>query len=260
MKKAASTLVLCCFSFTLALAQPHPRDSVIIESKTIAPGVGTTQAPAAFVRVYITNKDSIASLTLPLLTKSVTGGAYMTLSHPRTETGEGVANFLTSTLSWARFFNGNRYNSSSPDTFLLAALFDIANPAATQEPPNLARKPFLDIKFDSVWANAGTVCIDSALTLNGVVRKDVSFVDRKGNAIKPNFVKGTITVQPEELPCAAARLDLKENNVLEMADVVLLMNCAFLGKGNCKGTYTAADVVALLNAIFSGIPLPPGTC
>ncbi|MCI0406913.1 MAG: hypothetical protein L0Z48_07145 [candidate division Zixibacteria bacterium] len=56
-----------------ALAQPDARDSVILESKTVAPGTGQ---PYTTVTVYITNKDSLLFMTLPLIKKSTSGGAY----------------------------------------------------------------------------------------------------------------------------------------------------------------------------------------
>jgi hypothetical protein len=63
----------------------------------------------------------------------------------------------------------------------------------------------------------------------------------------------------EELPCGAARLDARDDKVLNVLDVVELMNCAFKGTEKCKATYSAADVVILINAVFLGAP-PPPTC
>jgi len=68
MRKFAFILAIGCFFafclFSPAFAVPDPRDSVILESKTIAPGVGS---PAAVVGVFITNKDSLSNVTLALV-------------------------------------------------------------------------------------------------------------------------------------------------------------------------------------------------
>jgi len=65
-------------------------------------------------------------------------------------------------------------------------------------------------------------------------------------------------------PCPA-RGDLNEDEVLTAADVVLMLNCAFLGIGmcdldltdvNCSGDITPADVVLLLNMAFLGTSPP----
>lgn len=168
---------------------PSPGDSVIIESKTVNVGTGT---PAAVVRVFITNKDTLTAFTLALVERSLSGGAYMTLSHPRNY--DGVVTPLTETLQFyieSKIFNGNGYNSSSPDTFAVAGFFDPLD-ITSLEPPNWTRKAFLEIKFDTVTAGpaGGAVEFDNAWIRNYAT----SFVDQRPEDIKPNFVKGTITV------------------------------------------------------------------
>jgi hypothetical protein len=69
MKRFAVGLTLglgyCLFAALSSSAQtPDPRDSVIIESKTVYPGNGPA---AAYVKVYITNKDTLAGYTLCLV-------------------------------------------------------------------------------------------------------------------------------------------------------------------------------------------------
>lgn len=71
---------------------PSPGDSIIIESKTLTVSTGV---PAAVVRVFITNKDTLTAYTLALVERSRSGGAYMTLSHPRNF--DGVVTPLTGT-------------------------------------------------------------------------------------------------------------------------------------------------------------------
>jgi|GEM_PF-5900932 len=170
---------------SLAYAQPDPRDSIILESKTVSPGVGS---PATSVRVWITNKDTLGAVSLLLQEKSLSGDAYMTLSWPRSFSG--VVTTLTTTLTNYQTFFGGKYNSSSPDSFSLAGLFDPQNKLATIEPPNTSRKAFWEIKFDSVRSNAGQIELDTAR----IFENYSSFAGYKGTNVKVNFVKGIITV------------------------------------------------------------------
>ncbi|MCI0405440.1 MAG: hypothetical protein L0Z48_08820 [candidate division Zixibacteria bacterium] len=167
---------------------PSPGDSIIIESKTLNVSTG---APAAVVRVFITNKDTLTAYSLALVEWSRSGGAYMTLSRPRNF--DGVVTPLTNSLQFSitKTFNGNGYNSSSPDTFAVAGFFDPQD-VTSLEPPNWTRKAFLEIKFDTVSAGpaGGTVEFDNAW-----IRSYASgFVDRRPEDIKPNFLKGTINI------------------------------------------------------------------
>jgi len=155
-------LLLVVFLFVAAgrvSAQPDLQDSIILESKIVGPIAGASGSGVVRMRVSITNKDSLTYMVLPLIERSLSGGAYMILSRPRSFSG--VVAPLTETL---RFFSGTsfRYNSSSPDTFLLAAGFDGVDPA-TIEAPNQTRKAVWDIKFDTVTKvdPVGTVEFDS---------------------------------------------------------------------------------------------------
>jgi len=65
--------------------------------------------------------------------------------------------------------------------------------------------------------------------------------------------------------CAAAKGDMNATGDFTPADVVLMLNCAFLGSGtcdlcftdvNCSADLTPADVVLELNKVFLGSPLP----
>ena len=68
-----------------------------------------------------------------------------------------------------------------------------------------------------------------------------------------------------EATCAVAKGDMDCDGGLTAADVVLLLNCVFLGSGscflsivdgNCSGDLTAADVVLELYAVFQQRPFP----
>ncbi len=174
-------------------AVPSPGDSIIIESKSL---VVNTGAPAAVVRVFITNKDTLTAYSLALVERSRAGGTYMTLSHPRNF--DGVVTPLTSSLQFSisKVFNGNGYNSTSPDTFVVAGFFDPTD-VTTLEPPNWTRKAFLELKFDTVSAGpaGGTVEFEpTAIRPGGYSYVYPGFVDLSPNDIKPNFLKGTINI------------------------------------------------------------------
>lgn len=242
--KLPITLAIAFLFFSGAFAAPDPQDSIIIESKTIQPAVG---APAAVVRVYITNRDSIANLTVPLVQRSLTGGAYMTLARPRTFTG--VIQPLTATLHAWTWFNGSKYNSVSPDTFLIAGMFDTS--PETIEPPNAARKAIWEIKFDTVWSNAGTMEFDSVKFFGN----HTVFVDPQAHEKLANFVKRIITVASPP-PCG----DVNGDGQLTTYDLVQALNCVFFGVGNCGRISTPSGLIRLLNAAFRESADPPLPC
>ncbi len=63
MKTLLAGLIL--LGATIASATPDPRDSIIIESKTVFPEAGPCQSAVLKVRVWITNKDSVSMIILP---------------------------------------------------------------------------------------------------------------------------------------------------------------------------------------------------
>ena len=200
MRKAV-LLTLGVFLWTQAilLAQPDPRDSIIIESKKSAPGAypgaATDTAAYLYLKVFITNRDSLTSMTLALVERSTSGGAYAILGRPRTF--KGVASRLTTTLGGSLVLNagtgtGNGYNSASPDSFLIAAVYDNLDPA-NFEPPNAVRKAFWEIKFDSVLNKPGTFELDA-----GRVVQPSGFTNMVPKDLPVNFVKGVVTVARKE--------------------------------------------------------------
>ncbi|MGH8003488.1 MAG: hypothetical protein ACRECJ_02030, partial [Limisphaerales bacterium] len=86
--------------------------------------------------------------------------------------------------------NMARYNSTSPDSFLVAAGFDPSDPT-TIEPPNAARKPVWELKFDTVSSQAqvGTVEFDS-----GRVTLSIQFTNTEPSDLQVNFVKSIYQV------------------------------------------------------------------
>ena len=93
-------------------------------------------------------------------------------------------------------------------------------------------------------------------------------VDRIGNV----YLAGTdsknthdfVTIKYSPLPILKGDLNL--DGVLTLADIVLILNCAFLGELppaapsacdiNCDGLLTSADVVILLRMFYLGVPAP----
>ena len=254
-----TALALLLFSSAAFSQPPDPRDSIILESKTVAPGAhpgpSTDTAAYLYVRVFITNKDSLVYMTLPILTTSTSGGAYTTLARPRSFLG--VVQPLTNTLRYFPNTYFASYNSSSPDHFAVGAGYDPENPA-TIEPPNDSRKAVWELKFDTVWATAGTFELDSIYY--GFER--IGFINTAIQDVKVSFVRSTITVPPPP------KGDLNWDLALTAADVVLILNCVFcsdcpsppVGAGacdlNCDGLRTPADVVLELNAVFLSRPFP----
>ncbi|MGH8005282.1 MAG: hypothetical protein ACRECJ_11230, partial [Limisphaerales bacterium] len=128
--KSFCLVMLAALTAATAFAQPNVQDSVILESKTVQPGTGH---PYMTVKVFITNKDSLARLTVVIQSISTSGGAYATVTNPRTF--PSVVTPLVNTLKFDYASGFGRYHSNSPDTFLLSAGRDPADPN-TIEPPN----------------------------------------------------------------------------------------------------------------------------
>lgn len=195
----ASTLVS-------AFAQaPDPRDSVLIESKSTSPGFGGSGDTSAYLylRVFITNKDSLGAILLSLEEKSVVGGGYGTLGRPRIF--DGVVSRLTPTLGAVNRFSGGRYNSISPDTFVLLGC--ASSDLATVEPPNAIRKSLWEIKFDTVFSS----CCGNQFVLDSAnISPDTSirFVDIRGFNNSVNFIKSIISSGGDSFPDFVDEKDL----------------------------------------------------
>jgi hypothetical protein len=117
------------------------------------------------------------------------------------------------------------------------------------------RKAVWELKFDTVWAAAGTFEIDSV----GLGVQYVSFTNTVPQDVPVNFVKSVIMVAP--------RGDFNLDLALTAADVTLILNCVFCSDCspppagttacdlNCDGMVAPADVVLELYAVFSGRPI-----
>ncbi len=191
---AILTLLLVVFAAGAALAQVDPRDSVILESKTV--DTSLTGAPAFFFNVYITNKDSLAYFTLSLRESTINGSAYALLNR----TGGGLLTFNSivtpldpNTLRWFTAANAPGYNDSSPDRFLVGGGFDPSDPA-TVEPPNAARKAIWQLKFrhsSSGIDSMGVIRFDSITTTLATLF--TSYANPPTDLV-PNFEPGLLTI------------------------------------------------------------------
>ena len=190
MKILALCFLILAFG-TAVFAQPDPRDSIILESKTVKAGAhsgGSTDTAAyVYLKVYITNKDTLTAISLSVQEYSTSGGAYMTLGRPRNF--NGTVSRLTNTLNGSLVFFGARYHSNSPDSFFVAGVFDPLVPS-THEPPNAVRKAFWEFKFDTVISYTGTLEIDTVRTTSST-----GFTNTVPRDVPVNFVKSRVEVR-----------------------------------------------------------------
>jgi hypothetical protein len=184
-------LFLIIFLFAAAGAQVDPRDSVILESKSVAPSTNPPDG-AALMRVWITNKDTISEFQLSLEETSLSGGAYLTLAYPRTFSG--VVNLQTTTLQASTSLTSNQFDGISPDRFTLIGSYNSGD-LTTAEPPNVLRKAFWEIRFDTVKVSvppgSGQAGLDS---VRNNPSDRIEFRDLAGNRIRTNFVPSIFTI------------------------------------------------------------------
>ena len=235
MKSPTFTLLILLIG-AAAFAQPDPGDSIILESKAIAPGIG---CPYFTIRVSITNKDSLSGLVLPLIEASFSGGAYATLAHPRTF--EGVVIPLSGSFA-AGTADFSFYHSDSLDTFLLSSS------TSSAEPPNSIRKGIWAIKFDTVRAILGSLELDSKTFPPNV---EIGFVDQMGRSVEVNFVKSRITVDLPPVRHFGSFCDFGPSGELYCQPGG---SCQFYLNPACKGDWTFS-VVSGLGTIDSSIGL-----
>ncbi|MCI0405185.1 MAG: T9SS type A sorting domain-containing protein, partial [candidate division Zixibacteria bacterium] len=175
---------------TTAFAQINPEDTVFIEGKTV--DTALTGAPAFFLNVYITNKDSLTYFTLSLRESTVNGTAYALVNKTGANpTFSTAVTPLTGTLRFFSASNFSQYNDNSPDRFLVAAGFDPGDPDNTIEPPNAARKNVWQLKFrhSSGFDSTGIIRFDTIKTTLSTLFTNTAPAD-----FVPNFVAGQCTV------------------------------------------------------------------
>lgn len=193
MKKylTITAIAVLCLAFwcETAWVQIDPRDSVILESKAVAP---STNPPGAQVlmNVWITNKDTLSEFQLPLEETSLSGGAYGIIAYPRTF--GGLVNPQTTTLQWSTTVTTNQFDGISPDRFRIVGDYNSGD-LTTAEPPNAARKLFWQLKFDTVKVSgpSGQALFDS---VRNNPSDRIEFRDLAGTRYRVNFINSIFTV------------------------------------------------------------------
>lgn len=203
------------------------------------------------VTISISNSDTLQAISLPLIIRSVSGGAWGKMVLPYDSAVHFVGPVDSTDTLGNRRVNTQGVDETSPDSALIGLV--------TAEPPGDwllpgPMRPIVTIALhtDSIY---GTFEIDSGRILDS----RLFFVDDQIQKIFPAFIKGIETVQP-------LKGDLNGDGELTSADVVLLLNLAFLGilppedpalgDMNCDGVVNAPDVVLLLNLVFLGSEPP----
>ncbi len=158
-------LLLAVLSWTMGQlsAQPDPRDSIILESKIVAPNLSGD--PAFVMKVYLTNKDTITYMVLSLRAQTISGNGYAVLD----DDGAGgrdfpdIINAVNNTLDRSTFFDAPGYDEVSPDSFIAAGGFapTPSNPRARSESPNSVRDDVWEIRFKSTTSSFGEVKFDT---------------------------------------------------------------------------------------------------
>jgi hypothetical protein len=208
-----------------------------------------------WVRTY--NGPANGSERFSEMVTNVAGNLYVTGLSPGIGTGNDYATVKYDSLGnevWVRRYDGPSSNDDVP--------FGIAIGGGNVYVTGGSYADYLTIKYDSagnqIWVhryngpgNSGDVAVDVAADAGG----NVWITGRSAGDI--------VTIKYSPIPILKG--DLDENGVLALDDIILLLNCLFLGNGscppqfadvNCDAFLTPADVVVLLRSFFL-IASPP---
>jgi len=176
---------------------PPGNQAIRIESKTVPTGSVGVQ-----VGIRIANDDPLQRITLPLVCRNVTGGAFWTNVPAGLDTlpWEGR---LTSALTHSRTLDKSEIDGVSPDLFLLEAQND-GDPALAPGP----LEKMITLVFD-VGDDGGSFEIDTALFPPGL-GLEVETPGDPGLVITPGFTKGIITAT---LPDTGNRVEISSISV-----------------------------------------------
>jgi hypothetical protein len=133
---------------------------------------------------------------------------------------------------------------------------------------------------------AGSAYVYSGATGALLFQKNGAAGDLLGNSVagggdvngdgRADFIVGAFFADPGglvdagsafiySLPCAATKGDMNGDSTFTATDVMLMLDCVFLGTGlcgpcfadvNCDGVLTSADIVLELNKVFLDTPFP----
>jgi len=193
MKTLLAALILSGATVTFSQT-PDPRDSIIIENRLTTRYYGMCGSAIWRIRVWITNKDSLENITLPLEIRASYQAGYATLSRPADCGPYTTASAFSVLLPAGQLpFQDGRfelYDGSPPDTFMFEASSDPTQ-EASKVPPNSTRRALIDIKFDTIKGGGGPCPIDSTLFPPS---STISFTNAAGYKVPVNFVEGYISI------------------------------------------------------------------
>lgn len=196
----AILIVLVLTLWTAAWAQPDPRDSIILESKTVDSNL--TGAPAFTMKIYITNKDTLGFLTLAFVESTTVGAGYAildssgSLDDPDGWVWRDMVNPVRGTLDGTIIEDFSQYNGTSPDRFLLAGGFNPAPglPLRNAEFINLSRVVIWELQFGSTTNSSGLVRLDTTRLTQSTLFTIITNQGQNAVDIPVNFVAAQCTV------------------------------------------------------------------
>jgi len=144
-----------------------------------------TSSTGVEVGIMIANDDPLQRITLPLICRNLTGGAFWT-DVPASLDTLPWSGRLTSALTHTRILDKSNVDGVSPDPFLLTAQNDTDPPLAAGPLENM-----ITLVFD-VGDDGGSFEIDSAL-FSPDFGLEVETPGDPGLVITPEFTKGVIT-------------------------------------------------------------------
>ncbi len=213
----------------------------------------TSTGPNRFsVPIFASNAQAVQAIVLPL----------------HIDNGQTIPDSVSFTGGRAEFADIKLFlRLDDPKEFLILIAFSLA-PAL---PPGSGTICQLNFTANGIPpGKADTLVIDSTSVPNSVGDSllpqilSVSYlviVDDNSVILSPAFKGGTAILQA---PCAG-KGDMNADSTFTAPDVVLMLDCVFLGLGtcelcfvdvNCSRDLTPADVVLELNRVFLGSPFP----
>jgi len=213
-------------------------DAVAIESKTVIAG------QSASLDIAIANTYVVSSFGLPLIARTVSGGAFWSGPVSASPTGRMVGAFDMTGLMWTHI----------PPDRVCSGGTSLIHPF-----PAGPLEPVIAVSFD-VNANVGQFEIDTLYYPPACL---YIFLDAMTQEHPMEFYRGVVTVSACACPCHG---DPQCDGVHNVQDVVQTVNVAFRGYApvfdpqcpkertdvNCDGFSTVQDVVKMVNVAFRG--------
>ncbi|MEW5873663.1 MAG: hypothetical protein AB1752_00600 [Candidatus Zixiibacteriota bacterium] len=200
---------------------------VEVESKTVTVGEMTS------VGVFVTNDVVVTGWEIPLVVRTISGGAYMTAFTPGYPPSRlsGLLDDISSLTTYPTpdgtckpggFGAIGTLDYTSPDAMKSDRLGIFSNkylPAGSDGSPGTGT-PSMSLAL-TANANVGSFEIDTTCVNPG---QHLLFAHTSG-AVVPNFVKGTITVAPPPPPAG----DMDCDGDTDAVDLAILIDIVFFG-------------------------------